>query len=463
MSGSLFDDAPGLPRARGGRRPARDDETPGSSASSAMSVMTLTRAAKDVIEGAFPPLWVRGEVSDFKAYRSGHWYFSLRDADARVRCVMWKSDAARVQVMPENGMLVTAQGQMTVYPNYGDLQLRVTRLGAEGDGLWRKALEQTIARLKADGLLDPERKRPLPLLPRCVAVITSPDGAAWHDIRVVSASRFAAVRLVLVPSRVQGEGTEAELVAALQRVARWGGADVVIIGRGGGAREDLWAFNDERVARAVADCPVPVIAAVGHEVDTSVVDLVADLRAATPSAAAEAAVPDRDALLAQHADLAHRLRLAGGRTVVRRREQLRVVGGRFAASARRLRAVEQTRLERLRHLLGTALRARLVRERATLEAVLPGMRATVTRRLADGRTETARLGAALHALSPLATLDRGFAVARDAASGRALPSAADVSPGQRLDLLFRDGAVRVRTEHVRTGDPLEAVTGFPDE
>ena len=309
--GGLFDDA--VPTSAPAAFPGESPET-------ALAIATLTRAAKDVIEGAFTPLWVRGEISDFKAHRNGHWYFSLRDAEARVRCVMWRGDVQRAPTKPTDGMLVTAFGQMTVYANGGDLQLRVTRLGAEGDGLWRKALEETLMRLRNDGLLDEDRKRPLPRLPKVVAVVTSPDGAALQDIRAVAARRFAGVQLVLVPAKVQGDGTADELVRAMQNIERWGGADVVIIGRGGGAREDLWAFNDERVARAVAACSVPVISAVGHEVDVTVVDLVADLRAPTPSAAAEAAVPDRAALIRDMQAFGGRLQAAARRAMQRRRQ-----------------------------------------------------------------------------------------------------------------------------------------------
>ena len=458
-AGPLFDGVPAEARVRSAER----DEAPGASPASAIAVHTLTRFAKDIVEGGMPPLWVRGEVTDFKGhYASGHWYFGLRDANAKMWCVMWKPDVARVRTRPEDGLLVTAFGQMSVYPKTGEMQFVVKKLGAEGDGLWRKQLRETYERLKADGLVDPARKRPVPLLPRCVAVVTSAEGAVWHDIQVVAAARHRGVPLVLAPARVQGEGAEASLVAALERVARWGGADVCIIGRGGGARDDLWAFNDERVARAVAAMPIPVISAVGHETDTSIVDLVADVRAATPSQAAETAVPDLAALTAQRDALAQRLRLAALRTVRARRERIRVVGGRFASAAGRLRATEATRLQRFEHRMTTALTGRLAREEARVAAVRPALEARMAARLAAGRSALAGTAAALHALSPLATLERGFVVTRDTESGRALPSVADVVPGQRIDLLFRDGAVRARTEHVRAGDPLQAVTAFPD-
>lgn len=433
--------------------------SPGESPETALAVVTLTRAAKDVIEGAFTPLWVRGEISDFKAHRNGHWYFSLRDAEARVRCVMWRGDVQRAPTRPTDGLLVTAFGQMTVYTNGGDLQLRVTRLGAEGDGLWRKALEETLTRLRNDGLLDEARKRPLPRLPKVVAVVTSPDGAALQDIRAVAARRFGAVQLVLVPAKVQGDGTADELVRAMDQIARWGGADVVIIGRGGGAREDLWAFNDERVARAVAACAVPVISAVGHEVDTTVVDLVADLRAATPSAAAEAAVPDRDALVQEVLALRGRLLSASSRALQRRRQMVSGVGGRFAAGARGLAALERARLRAFGQAMATHSRRALSRKQSRIEALRPVLAAFPVAQLAPRRGDLAALAGRLDALSPLATLGRGYAVARSL-DGQAMASVTEFRAGQPFDVLLADGAVRATTTARRSGAPLDAVTAL---
>jgi exodeoxyribonuclease VII large subunit len=435
---------------------------PGETPDTAMAVATLTRAAKDVIEGAFTPLWVRGEISDFKAHRNGHWYFSLRDAEARVRCVMWRGDVQRAPTRPTDGMLVTAFGQMTVYAAGGDLQLRVLRLGAEGDGLWRKALDETLARLRADGLLDDARKRPLPRLPKVIAVVTSPDGAALQDIRAVAARRFPAVQLVLVPAKVQGDGTADELVRALQQIERWGGADVVIIGRGGGAREDLWAFNDERVARAVAACTVPVIAAVGHEIDVTVVDLVADLRAATPSAAAEAAVPERAALLGEVASLRSRLTAATTRAVQRRRQLVSGIGGRFAAGARGISALEQARLRAFGTAMATSARRGMQRRQAKLDVMRPALAAFGVADLAPRRAELMTLAGRLDALSPLATLARGYAVARSL-DGMAMASVTAFSPGQPFDVLLADGAVRAKALARHSGAPLDAVTALQQE
>jgi exodeoxyribonuclease VII large subunit len=293
-------------------------------------------------------------------------------------------------------MQVSAFGQLTVYPARGEIQFKVTAMEAAGDGLWRKALELSIARLREEGLLAVERKRAIVPFPRRVAVITSPDGAALHDILAVVRRRCPAVEIVVVPARVQGESAVEELVAAIERVSRWRDADTVIVGRGGGAREDLWAFNDERVARALAQCTVPTISAVGHEVDVTLCDMVADLRAATPSAAAEAAVPVLAELRAHLVDCAGAMRGALQRRATGARTQL-VRGSRDLRSAA-VRAGE--------------------RRRARLESAV-------------GR---------LHALSPLATLARGYAVARDGA-GQMLSDAARFTPGLPFTLLLRDGEV----------------------
>jgi exodeoxyribonuclease VII large subunit len=372
------------------------DATPGASPEVPLAVHDLTSAAKDLVEGAFPPLWVRGEVSDFKAHRNGHWYFALRDAQAQVRCVVWSTQARRLPAPPDDGMQVVAFGQMTVWPVRGDLQFSVRALEADGEGLWRKALERTRQRLEADGLLEPGRKRPLPVAPRTVAVITSPDGAALHDIITVAHRRSPGVHLVVVPAKVQGEGAPESLVEALGRVARWGGCDVVIIGRGGGSREDLWAFNDERVARAVAACPVPIISAVGHETDVSICDLVADHRAATPSAAAEAAVP----------------------SIVEQR----------------------ARLVRLRQQLATSAQRRQQRTTVRLDTIQRRLVAAAQRVTERRESRLGRLVGRLEALSPLATLARGYAVARTP-GGATLSGVRDFVPGEAFDLWVRDGVV----------------------
>lgn len=380
-------------------------DAPGASPESALSVAALNGAAKEVLEGAFPPVWVKGEVGNFTAHRNGHWYFSLRDASAQLSCVVWSRDVKRIPAPPDEGMQVTALGQLSVYPARGQMQFMVRSMEAEGEGLWRKAFDKARAALERDGLLDPARKRRLPRFPRRVAVVTSPDGAALHDIVSVISRRNRIVEIVVVPAAVQGESAPDSLIAALERLGRWSDADVVIIGRGGGSREDLWAFNDERVARAIAACPIPTISAVGHEVDVTIADLVADFRAATPSAAAEAAVPVLDDEIAA-------LRSLG--SLVREATESRI-----RDASRSLRQ------------LGRDLAFRSQQE--------------VERRRARMR----QLAATLEALSPLATLSRGYAVARTV-EGAPLTRAAAFAPAMAFDLRFSDGFVRSRAESVRS-------------
>ncbi len=392
-SPSLFDDA------------VREDTSllndvgehfPGASPRSAIAVSTLTQTAKDIVEGAFLPLWVRGEVSDFKSHRNGHWYFCLRDRTAQLKCVVWSRDQMGIPAAPDDGMQVTALGQLGVYASRGEMQFTIRRMEADGEGLWRKKLEATRLRLEADGLLAPGRKRPLPRHPRRIAFVTSSSGAALRDVIAVLHRRAPGIELVVVHAAVQGESAPNELCAALARVARWGMAELVIIGRGGGSREDLWAFNDERVARAVAACPVPTISAVGHEVDMSLCDLVADLRAATPSAAAEAAATSHEEIVQS--------------------------------------------MMSLRRRLVQAANHRLYEPKARAASAAHSIAAATTQHLQSRSGRLGALAGRLHALSPLATLERGYAIARDA-DGQTLASVTDFKSKQRFTLRLRDGEV----------------------
>jgi exodeoxyribonuclease VII large subunit len=367
------------------------------------SVSDLALETRALVEAALHPLWVRGEISDFKRHRNGHWYFCLRDDAAQIKCVVWSRDQRGLPAPPDDGMQVVLYGQMTVYAARGDLQLKVTRIEAVGDGLWRKAMELTLAKLRREGLLEESRKRPIPHFPKRVAVVTSPDGAAIRDIVVVLRQRHSGVQLVVCPAKVQGDGAAGEIASALRRVARWGLADVVIVGRGGGGKEDLWAFNDERVARAIVACPVPVISAVGHEADITVCDAVADLRAPTPSAAAAAACVARDEVEKAFA--------------LARRDLSEVM----ASTMRDARIG----LDRVRKHIGQASERLVVAKKSVIA------------------TSAARL----NALSPLATLSRGYAVARDL-DGHALTSARQFNPGDAFELLLHDGSVNAETKSV---------------
>jgi len=369
--------------------------TPGVTRENAISVSDLTTETRALIE-SLQPVWVRGEISDFKHHRNGHWYFCLRDAQAQIKCVVWSSDQRRIPAAPDVGMQVVLYGKMTVFPARGDLQLRVVRIEAVGDGLWRKAMELTLAKLRKEGLLDESRKRPIPRFPKRVAIVTSADGAALRDIVAVMRKRNAGVQLVVCQAKVQGDGAALEIAAALERVSRWARADLVIVGRGGGGKEDLWAFNDERVARAVVACPVPVISAVGHEADITICDAVADLRAATPSAAAAAACSARDEIEKAFA--------------LARRDLTDVLTSRVQAA--------RADVERIQRRIGQTAEGIIVARKATIAA-------------SAGR---------LNALSPLATLSRGYAVARDP-KGKALTSTQHFRAGLGFELLLHDGKV----------------------
>ena len=360
------------------------------------SISDLTAAARTVLEGTLGTVWVRGEVLQCRVHGSGHWYFTLRDSAAQARCAMWRTYSQRAGRPPADGTEVFAQGRPTLYEAKGEFQFVVYRLlPTAGIGDQQRALEQVKAALTKDGLFDAARKRPLPKYPSRVAVVTSPDGAALHDIVTVARGRWPAAELLVVAARVQGDGAATDLVAALERVNRLR-VDLCIVGRGGGGREDLAAFNDETVCRALAAVRVPTVSAVGHETDVTLADLVADVRAATPSAAAELALPDSRAVRRLVGDLG--ARLAGG-------------------LSRRTRLAAE-RLERTGDRLEGALEDALARRR----------------HLAD------RLAAQLDALSPLRVLERGYAVAR-AADGRVLRRRGDFSPGQPFTLRVADGAV----------------------
>ncbi|HEX7091384.1 MAG TPA: exodeoxyribonuclease VII large subunit [Longimicrobiales bacterium] len=372
----------------------------------AYTVSAVNAMARRLLEGSVPPLWVAGEVAGWKRYASGHCYFSLRDASARLRCVMFRADAQRLPTEPEEGMQVRALGTLTLYERGGDFQLIVRELEGKGaGGLWRLAFERLRSRLEAEGLLAPERKRPLPRFPATVGVITSPSGAALHDILHVIERRAPWTRVLFCPARVQGDGAAQDLARAMRLFASVRMADVLIIGRGGGSVEDLWVFNEEAVARAIAASPVPVVSAVGHEVDVTIADLVADVRAPTPSAAAERVVPDGAAVGREVALLAARLGAAARRRVSRGREELTVLRDRLGETAR------------------AALRAREKR----LEA-------------AAGK---------LDALSPLAALRRGYAVPLGA-DGRILRTTRQFRPGAPVRLRVVDGRVDCTVDQVWT-------------
>ena len=460
-------DPPGVPQKAPTRpaQPARDIYT----------VSRLNKEVRLLLESGLPLLWLEGEISNFAAPASGHWYFSLKDPQAQVRCAMWKQRNSALRFRPKEGMLVMARARVGLYEPRGEYQLIVEHLEESGEGALKREFEKLKAKLAAEGLFAAERKRALPAVPRRIGVVTSPTGAAIHDILRVLRARYPAAGVLVYPTAVQGAPAVAEIVRALEAVSRRAEVDVLIVARGGGSLEDLWCFNDERVARAMSACKVPTISGIGHEVDVTIADFVADLRAPTPSAAALAAVPDKRTWLDALSVLEHRfggamrryLRALGlSFTAVVQRLQISHPGARLAQHAQRLDDLEQ----RMRLALGATvvrrqhslekLSARLWREnpRHRLEA-LASHAAHLRQRLESTMKSTLdaldqRLALAartLDAVSPLATLGRGFAVVTRVSDGQLLRDAADAPVGTDIEAKLARGAVRARVTGTGTG------------
>jgi exodeoxyribonuclease VII large subunit len=385
-----------------------------------LTVAELTDYLKGVFDGdpLLADVWVEGEVSNCRPAASGHWYWTLKDGDASLRCVMWRTQVMSQASLPEDGRSFLLHGAVSVYPAGGQYQLYVDHCEAVGLGDLYQRFEQLKARLAAEGLFELERKRPLPAYPRRIGVVTSPDAAALRDVCKVLTRRWPAAEVWVAPAPVQGEGAPARLVAALAAIGR-SGADVVILTRGGGSIEDLWAFNDEALARAIAACPVPVISGVGHETDVTIADFVADLRAPTPSAAAELATPDARELAQAVDEMQERL----GRGLMWRLEG--ATQGLTLLTHRLGHGSPQRRIGELA--------ARVAADRARLDRALAA-RVRLFRADLDGQLR--RLGA----LSPQATLARGYAHVSRQQDGRAVRSTRDVSAGAGLTVRVTDGA-----------------------
>ena len=401
---------------------SEEDGTGGSEADvepTIWSVSELNSRVRSVLAASFESVWVSGEVANWTRARSGHCYFSLKDESAQVRCVLWRRDAERLLLDPEEGMQVRVLGEVALYEARGEFQLVARTLESEGgEGLWKLAFEKLRRALEVEGLLDPSRRKPIPRFPATVGLVTSPTGAAVRDVIRVIGRRAPWTRVVVRGARVQGAGSSEEVAAALDALAGTGLCDVIIVGRGGGSIEDLWAFNEEPVARAIARCPVPVISAVGHETDTTISDLVADLRAATPSAAAEAAVPDRESVEGLLRKVAPRL-ARGLRSVVERRQaRVREFGVRMHRAMERRLEPPRRALDRGWGRLGWGMR----------------------KLLGNRRERLGRLSAGLEAMSPLETLARGYAVP-SAPDGRLLRNLKDFTPGDRFVLRVSDGEI----------------------
>jgi exodeoxyribonuclease VII large subunit len=420
-----------------------------STSSGVMTVSEAVRAANRVLEHRFSRIWVEGEVSNLKVAASGHAFFTLKDDEAALPAAMWRSSMQRLRFQLEEGQRLRVFGRLGIYDRQGRFQLYVERAEPAGLGELMAQLEQLKAKLSAEGLFDADRKRPLPPWPRVIGVVTSPAGAAIHDVIKVARRRCPS-RIVLSPAVVQGDEAPASLVDALDRIQRTPDLDVVIIGRGGGSVEDLWAFNDEALARAVAAARVPVVSAVGHEIDVTLCDLVADLRAATPSHGAELVVPDRAQRADALTDLRHRLERALRKRVLDERGRLERLAHGLGIVGRLLTAPARARLLDLHgRLRQQHPRARLARDRRRLDVLRTRLVSEGQRMTRSQRLRLARAAGKLEALSPLAVMGRGYAVVTDAAR-RVLTDAGQTKANEELEVRLYRG--RLRTKVLRRLD-----------
>lgn len=443
-----------------------------------LSVSELTASVRGELENRFSNVWVEGEISNFKAAQSGHWYFTIKDEWSQLRATCFRGVNARIRFRPSDGLQVRARGRLTVYEPRGEYELMVEALDPVGAGALRVAFEQMRERLSAEGLFDEDLKRPLPLLPRRVAVVTSLNGAALRDILHVLSRRTRTVHVLVAPTRVQGEGAGEEIARAINRLNEYAlecvrcnrvdeAVDVIIVGRGGGSAEDLWAFNEEQVARAIRASMIPVISAVGHETDVTIADFAADLRAATPSAAAELVAAREDEIeaivkgLTRDMVRATRFQLMNARTRVQEaamsrgfdevQARLREAVQRTSDARHKLEMSARRSLERARRradsstarLSPVRLSAHLSDARVRLHLAAQRRDALIGSRLEEARSRLVARMASLDALSPLNVLRRGYAIAEDE-RGRLLLDAAKVSAGDALRLRLAEGSLRCR-------------------
>ncbi len=431
-----------------------------------LTVSQLNLRARQLLEDVFPQVWVEGEISNLARPSSGHVYFTLKDSASQVRCALFRNQAARVRELLRDGLAVRVRGKVSLYEGRGDYQMILDSLEAAGDGALRLAFEALKDKLAREGLFAAERKRALPAHPTRIGIISSPTGAVIRDIISVFRRRAPQVELYLAPSAVQGREATAQLVRAIALADRQG-FDALIVARGGGSLEDLWCFNEEAVARAVASCVTPVVSAVGHETDVTICDFVADVRAPTPSAAAELLAPDNRARQQQLDALALRLNRSWRQQQHLRQQQLdhlrtrlRHPGERLAQQAQRLdelelrlrRALQQQLAARGRQLeqLGQRIHAQhperqLARLRPQLDALQQRLARAMRQRLQQDGQRLAALGQSLHIVSPLATLSRGYSILLDE-DGHAVRSAAEVQPGQPLTARLAEGELQLQVQ-----------------
>lgn len=437
---------------------------------------TLNALARDLLEGTFTHIWVKGEISNLSRPASGHLYFTLKDPHAQVRCALFRSYNQRVRIQPRDGMLVLAHGKLTVYGARGDYQLVLDQLDDEGEGALRRAYEQLYARLDKEGLFNPERKRPLPLYPRRIAVISSATGAVIKDICSVLQRRFPLVCVDLLPTNVQGEGAAGQITQMLIKADKSQRYSVILLARGGGSLEDLWPFNDETLARCIAQLTTPCVSAIGHETDFCLSDFVADRRAPTPSVGAELLVPDQTQLshqLHRFQQLISRLNDQKITAAIQRADHLFL-----RLEAKSPKAVTallaQRQIHAVKHLFQAAVhqlerhRHALDQLKLRLESQAPatmigagqqrlqriGLKQAMERQLQYLQQQSTRLFHDLNAISPLRTLARGYTITTQAATGVLIQSIHQVAAGDRLSLRFGDGRcdVIVTARHPGAGD-----------
>jgi exodeoxyribonuclease VII large subunit len=428
-----------------------------------LTVTELTARIRTVVEDRFADIWVEGELSNCRRWNTGHMYFTLKDSAAQIRGVIFRSALRALRFTPQDGLRVVARGHVSVYDPKGEYQIVCEQLEPEGLGALQLAFDQLKQRLATEGLFAAQRKRPLPALPRKIGVVTSLDGAAVRDVIKVLRRRYANAHIVIRPTRVQGEGAALDIARAIRAIGRVGGIDVVIVGRGGGSIEDLWAFNEEVVARAIAGCPVPTISAVGHESDVTIADFVADVRAPTPSAAAEMVVTRKDDFCARIDRLAHRVTSTMQARLHRSESRLRTLEARPGYAGMRGHVVMRGRhIDDLVHGLAHLIRSRVTERRRASQSLQLALDAfdlrrrfgrlrtrlvqadarltgasTRARHRADGRLRGA--AARLEALSPLAVLGRGYAVCWNADRTAIIRDAATVSPGDHVRVTLSQG------------------------
>ena len=415
--------------------------------STVYSVTRLNNEIKDLLDAVpgYRNLLVQGEISNYKAHSSGHHYMTLKDEGAAINAVMFRSDAMRLKFRLENGMKVIVRARVSSFPRTGQVQLYISEVIPDGAGALSLAFEQLKRKLQAEGLFDPAHKKPIPTCPQRIALVTSPTGAAVRDMIRILGRRWPLAKVTLYPAQVQGQGAAESIAQAIMLANAVGEADVILCGRGGGSMEDLWAFNEEVVARAIYDSDIPVISAVGHEPDVTIADFVADLRAPTPSGAAELAVPDRAEYALSVRTLDTRLRTAAHKQIEARRQRLTTLQERLELrTPANYIAEKRLLLDQMTDRLCAALPARLTREEQKLTVLRQRLLTAGQGGLHKRRLRFAQTVATLDAISPLRVLARGYAVATRGKRGAVVTDAAALEAGDTLHIRFAKGAANCR-------------------